>query len=141
MIGPELQFDMDNHNVCYHCEQHNKKLNYECHSMLYHDYVSSPKYQQPTVIVGFQAELYDVETWAESIRALRAQNCPLLLTTKFPHEISKNIIKIQAVLNNTVSPVLQTVNRFCALRPYRDLNSNEVFYRNKHLIIFRSLRS
>lgn len=139
MIGPELQFDSYDHKVCHCCQRRNKKMSYECHSMLYHHYVSSPEYKRPTVIVGFQAELNNGETWSESIMALQAQGCPLLLTAKFPYQMQEDLIKIQFILGTNIRPVLETVNKFSALRPYRELRSNEIFYRNKYLTIFKDL--
>lgn len=141
MIGPELPFDCGKFQVCEICEMHGQILNYEYHFMLYHNYVGSPMYIQPDIIIGFQADFCEnVTTWNESLLALQAQMCPLFLTNVSVNSIRNDIHKIQEVLGANVTPIFEIENRYKACRPYKILEY-EFYYRNSWLIYYKHLHN
>ncbi|XP_032668992.1 uncharacterized protein LOC116843073 isoform X2 [Odontomachus brunneus] len=56
IIGPELQYEINEYQVCSHCKTANKKLIIQFFPLLYHNYVHSINYRRPNIIIGFQAE-------------------------------------------------------------------------------------
>lgn len=141
IIGPELHIEANiRHNTCCCCKMARKELILQSSSMLYHDYIAKNNYRRPNVIIGFQAELNAaMGAWSKSIRAMQAQNCPLLLTARTPHKLQEDIIKIQEVLGASVKPVLAMKNKFFSYRPYRDFGTGHVSYRNTYLIVYKDL--
>lgn len=140
MIGPELLHENNEHNVCFRCKAANRRLILQSFPLLYHNYMFSSDYRRPNVIVGFQAEFScDRKLWSESIRAIQAQNCPLLLTTKSRLRAYWDIIKIKQVLGTSVKPVLETENYFVSCRPYRDFDTGHVFLPNTYLVMYKNL--
>ncbi|XP_032668990.1 uncharacterized protein LOC116843072 [Odontomachus brunneus] len=138
MIGPELQYENNEHNVCSRCKAANRRLILQSFPLLYHNYTFSSDYRRPNVIVGFQAEL-DGESWSESLKAIQTQNCLLLLTAKSRLRAYWDIIKIQQVLGTFIKPVLEMTNYFVSCRPYRDLDTGYVFLPNTYLVMYKNL--
>ncbi|XP_014471480.1 PREDICTED: uncharacterized protein LOC106742755 [Dinoponera quadriceps] len=140
LIGSELQNECNNMKFCSRCNHmYSQKLSFESYHTSYHSYVASESYKQPNVIVGFEADLSNGEAWSESILKLREQNCPLLLTTKSKLKAERNINGIQEVLGTSLIPLYNDNNKFGSRRPWRDVETNYVYFRNSHLIIYRSL--
>lgn len=140
MIGPELQTEIIERDVCSRCQITKKKLILRTYSMFYHDYVQSPTYKRPNVIIGFQADLNYSTLWTASITAMQFQKCPVLLTATSVFNIQKDINHIQAVLDASVKPIIITRNKFFSFRPYRDFELGYVF-RNKCLIVYKNLNT
>ncbi|XP_032668999.1 uncharacterized protein LOC116843075 [Odontomachus brunneus] len=138
MIGPELEFEIDEYKLCSRCQALKKRLILRSFPLLYHNYVFSSSYRRPNVIIGFQAELYRVVTWSESIKAMQMQNCPLLLTGVSTYKLQMDINAIQHNLDRSVKPILQIKNGFASNRPYRDFNES-ILFRNMHLTIYKNL--
>ncbi|XP_014480865.1 PREDICTED: uncharacterized protein LOC106747645 [Dinoponera quadriceps] len=139
MIGPELTLDYDNVNICRACQLHRRILRYECYPMLYHDYAINEVYRKPDIIVGFQAELDDKETWLASLRKLQDQNCPLILTATSLRNMQDDITTIRNVLGITLRPDFMKENKFTACRPYKDLQYDCVSYRNQYVVVYETL--
>ncbi|XP_014477572.1 PREDICTED: uncharacterized protein LOC106745998 [Dinoponera quadriceps] len=131
LIGPELQnkyYDITtcNRKCLSFCKR--KKLNFECYHMSYYEYVNSTFYRQPNVIVGYQTDFND---WEET----SLSNCPLFLTTKSKLKANQNINKLQKVSNTHLNIIYHEENTFSSKRPYKDFETNGVFYRNKFLTV------
>ncbi|XP_032681484.1 uncharacterized protein LOC116848942 [Odontomachus brunneus] len=139
LIGPKLQ-DSKTRDVdlCYRCKIYDQYFNYKCYPMLYHDYVFSTNYISPSIVIGFQAN-FEKNTWFESIQALRYQCCPLFLTALSKCNMQNNIIRIEEILGANVTPALQLKNNYSSLCPYKDFNTDSVFYRNEVLVIYKDL--
>lgn len=140
MVGPELLYETYEHDVCSRCKAAKKKLTLQLFPFLYHEYVLNTNYKRPNVVVGYQAELANGDTWSETIRAIQTQNCLLLLTAKSQVKAEEDITMIQEVLGESVSPVLQIENDFCSYRPYWDYET-DLFYRNIYLLIYNNLNN
>lgn len=146
MTGPELTFNHCEYDTCSTCKKYNKIFNYKCYPMLYHNYVASPEYKKPDVIIGFQAHLYskslfDKLMWDESILALKKQDCPLFLTTYNITGATKEQIKIQQVLHKNIIPSFTIKNIYKGCRPYRNFIDEFVFYRNEWLMYYTDLNA
>lgn len=142
LIGSELHNECNNIEVCSRCNNisYDQYLNFESYCMSYHNYITSKLYKRPDLIIGFEADLSDVKTWRESILKLQDQGCPLLLTTKSKRRADMNINSIQQVLGISLKPLIHRVNNFASRRPWRDFETDYVFYRNFYITIYQNLR-
>lgn len=140
MIGPELQHKTNEYKVCSHCKTANKRLIIQFIPLLYHNYVHNINYRRPNVIIRFQAELNYDKSSSEFIRAIQTQDCPLFLTAKAAIKAEENTIKIKEVLGTSVTPTILARNNFASYRPYRDLDTGCLSYRNMYLIIYKNLK-
>ncbi|EFN89627.1 hypothetical protein EAI_09335 [Harpegnathos saltator] len=139
LIGPEVQPLRPDKDVCSTCVFNEQICNYEFYPMQYHTYVKSSSYVQPTAIIGFQVEFGAFrEIWADSIKALSRQSCPILLTAKSNEEAMKNIIQMENVLGTIVKPDIYLENDFKSFKPFFDINANFVCYRNTILTVFKN---
>ncbi|XP_014474154.1 PREDICTED: uncharacterized protein LOC106744172 [Dinoponera quadriceps] len=101
LIGPGLQNERGNIDACLTCKvTYGQRLFLETHGMPYHDYVNSQLYKRPNVIIAFQAELYREHIGEGFLRAVRHQNCPLLITATSVDKLKENM--------NTVNQLLST---------------------------------
>ncbi|EFN77924.1 hypothetical protein EAI_16858 [Harpegnathos saltator] len=139
MIGLELKRETCEHVVCSRCKTAKKKLILESYPLLYHNYMSSANYRRPNVVIGFQAELNHGDAWSESIKAIKAQNCPLLLTAKSQLKAHWDVIEIGKILNTTVKPFFINENYFASRRPYKDYETGYIFLPNTYFIIYKNL--
>ncbi|XP_032671036.1 uncharacterized protein LOC116844052 isoform X2 [Odontomachus brunneus] len=134
LIGPELCTKSNGLRVCtIRCVQ--QRLNFEAHRMLYHNYVDSKCYKRPDVIIGFQVDLSDWEALSEIILKIKAQECPFLITSNSKDKAKQNVNKIKEILKSPICDVLYLVynskNNFKSNRPYQDVETAGVSYRNK----------
>lgn len=128
-----LSFDTGNLQVCYVCNQLDKKISIHCRSMPYEDYVQSELHEQADVIIGYQADL--TKFGQRAILALYSQKCPLILTTTSKKKTEDNVKKLQNVLGFFGMHFMSVKNSFQSLRPYRDYENNHVFISNQYLTI------
>lgn len=136
MVGSELQDNFVKWRNCPTCCYLNKQLFFEYHSTLYHDYMQSKQHIPSNMIIGYHLELEKLDT--QTIRAVKGQNCSLLLTVKSKKSTLDYITKLQAELNETVKPYIVNKNYFRSNRPYRDYE-DDVFFRNNYLIMYQNL--
>lgn len=141
MIGPELQEEAFGANLCSRCRITEKQLYISTYPLLYHVYVSSFKYKHPHVIIGSQVHIDDgcAKTWADTIKILQSQECPLFLSANSIYKAQINIKAIQRILGIPVTPTHKFQNHFCSERPYRNYESSGISYRNKTLIFYKNL--
>ncbi|XP_011149384.1 uncharacterized protein LOC105189153 isoform X2 [Harpegnathos saltator] len=90
---------------------------------------------------GFQPD-FKTGTWSRCLLALQTQRCPLLLTAKSQIEMNENMSEIYEVLKKTekdLNATFSDLNEYCALRPYRDFDTNNLFFRNEYMLILKNL--
>nr|XP_012233533.1 PREDICTED: putative protein MSS51 homolog, mitochondrial [Linepithema humile] len=145
MIGPTvLEGIFALSDICSNCVLQEKKLLFECHSTLYVDYLNSPAFAKPDLVVGFNAGIHEheiasfQETWAPSIGALAKQNYPLILSCYTQSEVELEIARINEILGTKTDCIYRGKNPFASLRPHRDWTEN-LFYHNNYIIIYRNL--
>ncbi|KAL6256322.1 hypothetical protein P5V15_012439 [Pogonomyrmex californicus] len=149
MIGPELKHktSLETISVCSNCMLQRKVLLLEFHDVLYENYVHSPSFVKPDLVIGFNAGIQEkepesaAETWMPSIRILAEQNCPFILTCYVREEVKHEIDRINTILEKKVDYLYCGKNLFACLRPYRVYGCEQVFYQNQYIIIYRSFYS
>ncbi|KAH0949534.1 hypothetical protein HN011_011913 [Eciton burchellii] len=148
MIGPELPHETIVMKVCNTCVMQRKELSFEIHSVLYENYMHSSLFVKPDLVIGFNTGIqeceeitYPEETWTPSIQMLAKQNYPLILTCYTRIETEKEVTRINAILKNEVKYVYCEKNPFASLRPYRDYETENLFYQNNYVIIYKNLCS
>lgn len=140
IIGPELQTEKYEHNICDICRKKGKVIFSFFICILYHHYIRFCKtYQKPDLIVRFAAELDKQETWSESIKVIQNYNCPLLLGATCKEKARNDITAIQKALNMNIEPVLNSKNYYAGLAPHKDLMSGIIYFRNEYVIIYTDL--
>ncbi|EZA47856.1 Zinc finger MYND domain-containing protein [Ooceraea biroi] len=146
MIGPELPSEIVSTSVCEDCVRQRKELSFEIHSALYENYVRGSSFVRPDVVAGFNTGIhereeatYPEETWASSVRALAEQGCPLILSCYTRVEAEKETARINAILGKETKHVYAGINPFAGLRPYRDFETEGIFYQNNYVIVYSNL--
>ncbi|XP_071556746.1 putative protein MSS51 homolog, mitochondrial [Temnothorax nylanderi] len=147
MIGPELKYKY-NSNACDPCtSSDNKSLIFKYHDVLYENYVLSPLFVKPDLIVGFNLGIHEHElgsereTWAPSIQILAKQTCPFVLTSATQYSFKKETDIINTILNKEVDHLYSGKNPFASLKPYKTIEMEYVSYINQYVIIYRSICS
>ncbi|XP_012280266.1 uncharacterized protein LOC105699679 [Orussus abietinus] len=147
LIGPELIWDSVTPNVCDCCAVEDMKIHVESCNMLYEDYVSSQWFEKPDFIIGYNTGIHECEdftsskdTWVASLRLLAEQNCPVVLTSYTLDESHKEHERLQAVLGESIVHTLCQFNPFSSLRPYRDYETEGVYYQNQFITIYKKLK-
>jgi len=146
MIGPELPHETIMMKICNNCVMQRKELLFEIHSMLYEDYMHSSLFVKSNLVIGFNTGIheceeitYPEETGTPSIQTLTRQNYPLILSCYTRMEAEKEAARINTILKNDVKYVCSKKNPFASLRPYRDYETENFFYQNNYMIIYRNL--
>ncbi|XP_071556361.1 putative protein MSS51 homolog, mitochondrial [Temnothorax nylanderi] len=152
MIGPELpcKSNLLKLNNCDNCMSREKKyLTFKFHDVLYENYVCSPSFVKPDLVVGFNlyihkhklSERSSKETWAPSIQMLAKQSCPFVLTSATQYSFKKETDLINTILNKEVDHLYSGKNPFASLKPYKTIEMEYVSYLNQYVIIYRNLCS
>lgn len=145
MIGPELKYKTYPLHICNNCMKQEKEFLLEFHNVLYENYMYSPSFVKPDLVIGFNAGIQQQElpspadTWAPSIQVLAKQDCPFILTCYMQEETEMEIDRINTILDRKVEYFYSGKNPFAGLRPYRVLSPEHLFYQNHYLIIYKSL--
>ncbi|XP_071556545.1 uncharacterized protein [Temnothorax nylanderi] len=145
IIGPELRLKINPEYVCNNrILPENNHLTYDLYDGLYENYARSPSFVKPDLVVGFDLGIqvhnfwFGEETWAPSIKLIAKQNCPFILTCclqNFKNELDK----INTILGRKVNFLYSGENPFASLCPFRNVAPEYVLYRNRYIVIYRSL--
>ncbi|XP_032685289.1 uncharacterized protein LOC116850761 [Odontomachus brunneus] len=122
-------------SVCSMCRRDGQKLHVTYVPEPYNDYVHLESFEQPNVIVLLETETVFVRTWFKSIKAVVAQNCPLLLTADSKSTVEGNVDKIQEETGISRRRLYRK-NKFRSCTPYRNYITGGFFYRNAHFIMY-----
>ncbi|CAK9813810.1 hypothetical protein ANTQUA_LOCUS7775 [Anthophora quadrimaculata] len=148
LIGPELSSGSLTMNLCKHCQSNNKKFSIQTYNMLYEDYSREISYVKPNFIIGYNAGIHECEdiesnndTWRQSLRTVAEQNCPFVLTSYTLAEAEKEQIRLNEILGNRVKCAYFEWNPYSSLRPYRDFETEGVYYQNQYIIIYKNLQT
>ncbi|XP_071556513.1 putative protein MSS51 homolog, mitochondrial [Temnothorax nylanderi] len=150
LIGPELPCKSNPLHHCDNCMSREKKcLTFELHDVLYENYVRSPSFVKPDLVVGFNPGIHkhklpgtsSKEIWAPSIKLIAKQNCPFILTSSTLYTFKKETDIINTILDKEVDHLYSGKNPFGGLIPYRTIWMDYVAYMSQYVIIYRSLCS
>ncbi|XP_071649751.1 uncharacterized protein [Temnothorax longispinosus] len=143
MIGPGLKDKVDPSRTCKSfLLLENRTLFFEYHDVSYENYVHSPSFEKPDLIVGFNLNIQEhelesnKEIWALSIHALAKQNCPVVLTFSKQRELEKGMNKMNTTLGKKVDYLYSGKNPFASFRPHRDFGPERVYYDNQYVVIY-----
>ncbi|XP_011501254.1 PREDICTED: putative protein MSS51 homolog, mitochondrial [Ceratosolen solmsi marchali] len=147
LIGPEQfkkKYNKLEYNICDYCNGKGIKFYLETYGELYNEYVNSNYFVKPDIIVGYNVGIHEhepgdfkLDTWFESIKILPEQNCPIMLTSYTEKEAKKDHKRFCDVLEKNVSFICCEANPFSSLRPHRDYETEELYYQNHYIIIYR----
>ncbi|XP_017883579.1 uncharacterized protein LOC108627055 [Ceratina calcarata] len=148
LIGPELSSGVIPINLCDNCQHNKKELLIETHNTLYDTYANKNSYVKPNVIVGYNAGIHECEnlrseneTWRESLKIIAKQNCPVILTCYTLVEAEKEQTRLNEILNCNVKCAYFLRNPYSSLRPYRDFETEGIYYQNQYVIIYKHLQA
>ncbi|XP_024868158.1 uncharacterized protein LOC112452271 [Temnothorax curvispinosus] len=126
MIGPELTRKLNPlHDSDNFMSRKKKCLTFEFHDVLYENYVNSPSFVKPDLVVGFNLCIHkhelgsSEETWAPSMKLIAKQNCPFVLTSLTLYAFKKETDRINTILDREVDYLYSGKNLFASLRAYR----------------------
>ncbi|XP_032677163.1 uncharacterized protein LOC116846882 isoform X2 [Odontomachus brunneus] len=132
MIESKLENHTYDVELCQTCFSQNKNISISYYPMTYRHYIRSEVYLEPDIVIGFNVDFEDDETAIRT--ALIYQNKPLILTCKSESKAQETVTKIKATLRK--EPVINEENKFASCRPYRDAESDFVFFFHQYLIIY-----
>ncbi|XP_017752772.1 PREDICTED: uncharacterized protein LOC108545584 [Eufriesea mexicana] len=148
LIGPELSIGSMLMNLCKNCQYNNKQFSIQVYDMLYENYAKSDFYTKPNFIIGYNAGIHECEdfksvnyTWRQSLKIIAKQNCPLILTSYTLSEAKKEQIRLNEILNNCIKCSYFEQNPFSSLRPYRDFETEGIYYQNQYIIMYKNLNT
>ncbi|XP_032676958.1 uncharacterized protein LOC116846789 [Odontomachus brunneus] len=141
LIDPELTYSSKKYELCYWCKMEKRTLYFVTIPVIYYKFINSFEKcnKNPNVIVGFHVKLNESDTWSKSIEMIQNLSCPLLLGFSCKQEAQKSITKIQEVLETNIKPTFNQRNHFGGLAPHRDLDTDDIYFRNEHLLIYDRL--
>ncbi|XP_076235340.1 uncharacterized protein LOC143179836 [Calliopsis andreniformis] len=144
LIGPELLSGSISLQLCENCRSSNKQFLIQMHGTVYHNYVHSNLHIKPNFIIGYNAGIHEYEdskndTWLQSLHLINKQNCPLILTSYTQSEAEKEKMKINRILNSNVKCICSEENPYSSWRPYRDFETEGIYYQNQCIIIYKNL--
>lgn len=148
LIGPELSSGSMPINLCKICLYNNKQLLIEMHGILYDDFAKSISYVKPDIIIGYNAGIHECEdfksendTWRQSLQIIAKQECPFILTSYTLLEAKKEQERLNTVLGRDIECAFCDQNPYSSLRPYRDFETERVYYQNQYLLIYANLKA
>ncbi|XP_032678508.1 uncharacterized protein LOC116847524 isoform X2 [Odontomachus brunneus] len=121
--------------VCSNCKRYKQKLYIKSVSEPYHDFVHLDSYEKPNVIILFEIECLSIEEWFDSVEAIIAQQCPLLLTANSENTVQENVNKIEIKTGINRNRIYRE-NKFRSYMPRRNDGTGEFYYRNLHFIMY-----
>ncbi|XP_014480810.1 PREDICTED: uncharacterized protein LOC106747625 [Dinoponera quadriceps] len=138
IIGSKLKPDPPIYEVCENCQSKKKQFSLSSVSKMYYEYTTDYKYKRPDVIVGIQVEITK-KLWSQSIRAIQAQSCPLLLTTSDVFRTCRYIKEMKNILGANLTPDIEIKSPFNSCAPHKDFRIDGVYYCNKYILVYKNL--
>ncbi|KOC64852.1 hypothetical protein WH47_00355 [Habropoda laboriosa] len=148
LIGPELSLGSMSMNLCKYCQCNNKEISIHMYDMLYENYSHEVSYIKPNFIIGYNAGIHECEdvksekdTWRQSLQTVAEQNCPFVLTSYTLAEAEKEQIRLNEILDNHVKCAYFEWNPYSSLKPYRDFETEGIYYQNQYIIMYSNLKA
>ncbi|XP_032682843.1 uncharacterized protein LOC116849624 isoform X2 [Odontomachus brunneus] len=138
LVGPNFEQDHYDKELCSYCKNRCIMLHIEIYSTFYHMYVAGPSFKKPNIIVEFQADFSNEWTCSRSIFLSRIRHCPLILTTTSEEKAEQNVSILKQILGSHLEPLHNAKNPFRSWRPWRDLETGSVYFRNHYVTVYRN---
>lgn len=146
LIGPGLgDNEIIEPVICDNCIRRGKIFHVETHNVLYHEFVNETM-KKPNLIIGYNLGISEYEdssvvkdTWELTIQKIAEIKVPFVTTCYTEEEAREDHERICHYLNNPVSYTFFQRNQFSSLRPFRDFETEGVFFQNYYLIIYDNL--
>ncbi|XP_051166640.1 uncharacterized protein LOC127284953 [Leptopilina boulardi] len=148
LIGPGLVEDkIMNPQLCENCQKLGKFINVIVDNNYYHEFMNEE--MRPNLIIGYNLGISEYEnpgslddTWQLTILKIVEINVPFIMTCYTEGEAHKDHERINYFLKtksktNTNYTILQR-NKFASLTPFRDFETEGVFYQNDYLIVYNN---
>ncbi|XP_032682828.1 uncharacterized protein LOC116849614 isoform X2 [Odontomachus brunneus] len=136
LVGPNFEQEHYDKELCSFCKHRCTMLHIEIYSTFYHMYVAGPSFKKPNIIVEFQADFSNEWTCSRSIFLSRIRHCPLILTTTSEEKAQQNVSILKQILGSHIHPLYNTPNPFRSWRPWRDLETDSVYFRNDYVTFY-----
>ncbi|XP_032677165.1 uncharacterized protein LOC116846884 isoform X1 [Odontomachus brunneus] len=118
--------------VCQTCHTQKKEIFIDYFPMTYIQYTYTKEYSEPDIFMGFDIDFEDDK---KAIRAaLMYEHIPLVLTCKSESRAQQIVTEVKTTLSK--EPVINEKNKFASCRPYRDDESDSVFFQHQYVIIY-----
>lgn len=150
LVGPELanRPKEERVEICDYCQTKKLSLTVSMNNILYNDYLLAENFVKPDFVIGFNLGLHECEeiespenTWRSSLIGLKGLDCPVILTSFTEVEAEQEHQRLCDNLGSNVKFVFQERNPFSSLRPYRDFESEGVYFANQFVTVYKNLRS
>ncbi|XP_032690587.1 uncharacterized protein LOC116853570 [Odontomachus brunneus] len=138
LVGPNFEQEHYDKELCSYCKNRCIMLHVEIYSTFYHMYVAGPSFKKPNIIIEFQADFSNEWTCSRSIFLSRIRHCPLILTTTSKKKAEQNVSILKQILGSHLEPLHNAKNPFKSWRPWRDLETGSVYFRNRYVTVYRN---
>lgn len=144
-IGPELPTEIPEYwTLCDSCNHHQVKFELTMVPLFYHDYVNKDNYIKPDIVVGYNLGIHEClvfdsasDTWPSSIKVIADQSCPFICTGYTQDEAQQDHERIIKSTGKLL-PFVFEKNPFSSLRHFRDFVTEDFFYQNQYLLIYKN---
>ncbi|XP_032677152.1 uncharacterized protein LOC116846876 isoform X2 [Odontomachus brunneus] len=136
MIDSKLEDDkeMEFIDLCETCQIRRNALCFDYHSKTYSDYMKSVETEDPNIIMGFDIDFEKDKMAIQKALTYTSKNIPLVLTCKSESRAQQIVAEIRTTWYK--KPIIQKKNNFASCRPYRDDESDSVFFQHQYIIVY-----
>lgn len=146
-VGPELSSDFSSLNLCKDCKDNSKQLSVHMLDTLYETYVQRNLYAKPNFIVAYNPGMHEFDecefeqdTWAQCVHAIAKQNCPFILTSYTLLEAERESMILNKILGGQIKYACFEKNPYASVKPYRDFETEGIYYQNQYIIIYEDFK-
>ncbi|XP_032682838.1 uncharacterized protein LOC116849622 isoform X1 [Odontomachus brunneus] len=138
LVGPNFEQDHYDIELCVSCKDRNAVIHVEIYNTFYHMYVAGPSFKIPNVIIELQADFNNEWTCSRSIFLSGIRHCPLILTTTSAKKAEQNVSILKQIIGSYIQPLYSAQNPLRSWRPWRDLETGSVYFRNHYVTVYRN---
>ncbi|XP_032682840.1 uncharacterized protein LOC116849622 isoform X4 [Odontomachus brunneus] len=117
------------------CSICHRQINLEHCQTCYSDYYCSEHIQE---FQELQADFNNEWTCSRSIFLSGIRHCPLILTTTSAKKAEQNVSILKQIIGSYIQPLYSAQNPLRSWRPWRDLETGSVYFRNHYVTVYRN---
>lgn len=141
-VGRDLPETQQYDYNCVECKKRNVRIEYKRESSSYREFVDSKRYTKPDVVVGYNLSVHEhkkfgvnQQSWLSLCEALSRQICPFILTSHTLERAQEDHDRILKATNK-LTKQFQDTNPFGSLRPYRDYETELLYFPNQYITVY-----